>query len=53
MNKQKNKKVIETIRSIYSSLDSHLEHIHGKDSTFHKKTIKEYARDLKNLCDLL
>ncbi len=56
MTKEKIKKVEATIKSIYSSLESHLPYLYlksteGKD--FHKKCVKDYAKDLKNLVDLL
>ena len=52
--KQKSKKLEETARSIWDSLQSHFPYIYsGKDKSFHIKTIKEYAVDLKNICDLL
>lgn len=54
MKKEQKKKLEETIRSVYDSLQSHLPYIYsGKDRKFHVKTIKEYAQDIKNLTDLL
>ena len=55
MTNKKKLKLIESIRSIWSSLDSHLDLTvkQNKDKVFHIKTTKEYAQDLKNLCELL
>ena len=52
----KEKKLEKLILSITSSLTSHLTftYLHSREGRkFHKKTIKEYAQDIKNLCDLL
>ena len=54
MKKEKAKKIENTVKSIWDSLQSHFPYIYsGKDKNFHIKTIKEYAKDIKNLCDLL
>lgn len=53
---KKKTKLIQTIRSIWSSLDSHLEYTQLKSTEgkrFHKKCCRDYSVDLKNLCDLL
>lgn len=54
MIKKKAKKLEQTARSIWDSLQSHFAYMYsGKDKAFHIKCVKDYARDLKNLCDLL
>lgn len=55
MEKDKHKKLIETIRSIWSSLESHLDYTYLKSSEgkkFHKQCVKDYANDIKNLSEL-
>lgn len=56
MNKTKSKKLEQTIKSIISSLESHLPFTYLKSTEgkkFHITCVKDYAQDLKNLCDLL
>lgn len=54
MERKKNKIVVDVIRSIIDSLDSHLDFtVTGQDKKFHVKTIKEYAADVVKLCELL
>ena len=60
MNRRDN--LVRVMRSVWSSLDSHLDFtcVEEKiqcdtygDRAFQIKTVKEYARDLKDLADLL
>ena len=56
MTKDKAKKLEETIKSLYSSLVSHLPYTYTKSTegkNFHRQCVKDYARDIKNLCDLI
>jgi len=56
MTKDKAKKIEKTINSLISSLVSHLPYTYLKSSegrAFHIKCVKDYARDIKNLSDLL
>jgi 3-methyladenine DNA glycosylase AlkD len=56
MNKAKIKKIEETVKSLYSSLESHFRYTYIKTTegkAFHIKCVKDYANDIKNLCDLL
>lgn len=56
MTPKKAKKIEETIKSLYSSLVSHLPYVYLKSSegrAFYIKCVKDYARDIKNLSDLL
>lgn len=54
MNKKKTKLVEATIKSLISSLVSHLPYLYeGKDRNFHRKCIKDYAVDIVNQSKLL
>lgn len=56
MNKQKSKKIEATIKSLISSLVSHLPYTYTKSvegKAFHIKCVKDYALDIKNLSELL
>jgi hypothetical protein len=56
MNQEKAKKIEETIKSLFSSLESHLPYTYLKSSEgkyFHRKCVKNYARDINNLANLL
>lgn len=56
MKKEKAKKIEQTIKSLYSSLVSHLPYTYLKSpegKKFHIQCIKDYSRDIKNLADLL
>ena len=57
MKKNKKDKLLdEVIRSVYSSLESHLRYTYVKSSEgkrFHKKCVKEYAVIIEKLSKLL
>jgi hypothetical protein len=56
MTKEKAKKIEATIRSLYSSLESHLPYTYLKSTegkAFHIKCVKDYAKDIQNLSELL
>ncbi len=54
------KKIDESIRLVWDSLESHLQYTHGEEElmlrdethNFHKKCVRQYATILKNLTEL-
>jgi hypothetical protein len=56
MTKEKMKKIESTLNSLISSLVSHLPYTYTNSTegkAFHIKCVKDYAKDIKNLADLL
>jgi len=64
---QRNKKIVKLLRSVWSSLDSHLDWVdfvpEGKNGCkrcesmgsdrFQRQVVRDYGEDIKNLTDLL
>lgn len=54
MNTREKKAVIQQIRDVWGSLDTHLDHTYGsKEAAFHAKTSVEYAEQIIRLVKLL
>lgn len=47
------KNIEHSLRIVWSSLNSHIPYLKGKDRRWHKRVICEYAEVIKTLCEKL